>query len=101
MLYDGASPLGIVIPCAAQRETVRCRHGNFIGAFMVELPCLRSVILCRSRHGMTPGKCSSGFGITAWLAALLVAGTLLWVSAAVSNQASEPDQSFQQLFMWG
>jgi hypothetical protein len=44
---------------------------------------------------------SPGMRMTAWLAALLVAGAFLWVSAAASNQASEPDQSFQQLFIWG
>ena len=44
---------------------------------------------------------SPGLGLTALLAALLVAGAFLWVSAAAPNRASEPDQSFQQLFMWG
>ena len=47
------------------------------------------------------GFSSPGLGVTALLAALLVAGAFLWVSAAAPNRASEPDQSFQQLFMWG
>ncbi len=41
-----------------------------------------------------------GFGLAGWLAALLVAAALLWALTA-SNQSSEPDLSFQQLFMWG
>ena len=44
---------------------------------------------------------SPGIEVTALLAVLLVAGAFFWISAAASNQASEPDQSFQQLFMWG
>ena len=41
-----------------------------------------------------------GIGIAAWLAALLVLGSVLW-AFSVSNQPSELNQSFQQLFMWG
>ena len=44
---------------------------------------------------------SPGLAATALLAALLVAGAFVWVSAAAPTQVSEPDQSFQQLFMWG
>jgi hypothetical protein len=43
---------------------------------------------------------SSGVGMAAWLAAVLILGAAFLASIA-PRQAHEPDRSFQQLFMWG
>ncbi len=42
-----------VIPCAAQREAVRCRHGIATIAVSIKIPFQRTVTLCRGAHGMT------------------------------------------------
>jgi hypothetical protein len=44
---------------------------------------------------------SSGAGIAAAIAAVVIFGAVFVASLASKPQAHEPDRSFQQVFMWG